>query len=104
MSFWDTLAEMLVLLFAILCGFAANRLGILGGQVDRKISKLLLNITMPAMILGAVGSGEALPEPAVVLDVLKTALVFYGLEFAFALTVPPLLGGDTTGYQARCDA
>ena len=93
MSFWDTLAEMLVLLFAILCGFAANRLGILGGQVDRKISKLLLNITMPAMILGAVGSGEALPEPAVVLDVLKTALVFYGLEFAFALTVPPLLGG-----------
>ena len=93
MSFWDTLAEMLVLLFAILCGFAANRLGILGGQVDRKISKLLLNITMPAMILGAVGSGEALPEPAVVLDVLKTALVFYGLEFAFALAVPPLLGG-----------
>ena len=70
MSFLDTFSEMLVLLFAILCGYAANRLGILGGETDRKISKLLLNITMPAMILGAVSSGETLPEVPVVLGVL----------------------------------
>lgn len=93
MSFFDTLAEMLVLLFAILCGFAANRLGILGGETDRKISRLLLSVTMPAMILGAVCTGEALPEASVVLGVLRVSLVFYGLEFAFALAVPPLLGG-----------
>lgn len=93
MSFLDTLAEMLVLLFAILCGFAANRLGILGGETDQKISKLLLNVTLPAMILGAVSTGDTLPEPSVVLGVLKVGLVFYALEFAFALAVPPLLGG-----------
>ena len=93
MSFFDTLAEMLVLLFAILCGFAANRLGILGGETDRKISRLLLSVTMPAMILGAVCTGEALPEASVVLGVLRVSLVFYGLEFAFALAAPPLLGG-----------
>lgn len=93
MSFFDTLWEMLVLLFAILCGFAANRLGILGGETDRKISKLLLSITMPAMILGAVCTGETLPEVSVVLGVLKVAAVFYLLELAFALAAPPLLGG-----------
>ena len=93
MSFLDTLAEMLVLLFAILCGYAANRLKILGGETDQKISKLLLNFTMPAMILGAVSTGDTLPETAVVLGVLKVSLVFYALEFAFALAVPPLLGG-----------
>ena len=93
MSFFDTLAEMMVLLFAILCGFAANRLGILGGETDQRISKLLLNVTMPAMILGAVCTGETLPEPSVVLGVLKVSLVFYALEFAFALAVPPVLGG-----------
>ena len=93
MSFLDTLAEMLVLLFAILCGYAANRLGILGGETDKKISKLLLSVTMPAMILGAVSTGETLPEVSVVLGVLKVAVVFYGLEFALALAVPPLLGG-----------
>ena len=94
MSFLDTFSEMLVLLFAILCGYAANRLGILGGETDRKISKLLLNITMPAMILGAVSSGETLPEVPVVLGVLGVALVFYTLEFAFALVIPPLVGGE----------
>ena len=93
MSFWDTLAEMLVLLFAILCGFAANRLGILGGQVDRKLSKLLLNITMPAMIVAAVITGDTLPELAEVLAVLKVAAVFYLLEMVFALAAPRLLGG-----------
>ncbi len=93
MSFLDTLVEMLVLLFAILCGYAANRLGILGGETDKKISKLLLSVTMPAMILGAVSTGETLPEVSVVLGVLKVAVVFYGLEFALALAVPPLLGG-----------
>ena len=36
MSFLDTLAEMLVLLVAIACGYAANRMGILGGETDKK--------------------------------------------------------------------
>ena len=93
MSFIDTLAEMLVILFAIACGCAANRLGILGGETDKKVSRLLLSVTMPAMILGAVCTGDALPEAAVVLGVLKVALVFYGMELAFTLAAPPLLGG-----------
>lgn len=93
MSFFDTLAEMLVLLFAIAAGFAANRLGILGGETDRKISRLLLSITLPCMILGSVCTGEALPERTVVAGVLGVAAVFYLLEFAFVLVVPPLLGG-----------
>ena len=93
MSFFDTLAEMLVILFAIACGYAANRLDILGGETDKKISKLLLSVTMPAMILGAVCTGDTLPEASVVLGVLGVSVVFYGLEFLFALAVPPLLGG-----------
>lgn len=93
MSFFDTLSEMLVLLFAIALGFLANRLGILGGETDKKISKLLLTLTLPAMILGSVCTGDALPEPSVVLGTLGVALVFYLLEFVFVLAVPPLLGG-----------
>lgn len=93
MSFLDTLAEMLVLLFAIAAGFLASRLGILGGETDKKISRLLLSITLPSMILGSVCTGDALPERAVVLGALGVAVVFYGLEFVFVLAVPPLLGG-----------
>ena len=93
MSFLDTFAEMLVLLFAIAAGFLANRMGILGGGTDKKISRLLLAITLPSMILGSVCTGEALPEAGVVLGTLGVAAVFYLLEFAFVLAAPPLLGG-----------
>ena len=93
MSFLDTLSEMLVLLFAIAAGFLANRMGILGGGTDKKISRLLLAITLPSMIMGSVCTGEALPEAGVVLGTLGVAAVFYLLEFAFVLAAPPLLGG-----------
>ena len=74
MNFTDTLAEMLVLLFAMACGYPAER-------------------TLPAMILGSVSTGEALPDTPVVLGMLGVAAVFYGLELVFTLAVPPLLGG-----------
>lgn len=93
MNFFDTLSEMLVILFAIACGYAANRLGILGGGTDKKISKLLLDITLPALILGGVCTGDELPERSVVLGMLGVAAVFYLLELAFTLAIPPLLGG-----------
>ena len=62
MNFWDVFSEMLVILFAIAAGYAANRLGYLGGETDQKVSKLLLNITMPAMIVAAVVTGITLAE------------------------------------------
>lgn len=93
MNFFDVLAEMLVILFAIAAGFAARKLGYLGGETDQKLSHLLLNITMPAMILASVLTGEALPEVGVILSVLEVAVVFYALSFAVALAVPRFLPG-----------
>ncbi len=93
MRFFDSLQQMLVILFAIAAGCAANRLGYLGGETDGKLSKILLNFTMPAMILSSVICGDELPGPAQTLSVLRVALVFYALEFLFAMVVPRLLGG-----------
>ena len=93
MNFFDVLAEMLVILFAIAAGYVANHLGYLGGQTDQKLSKLILNITMPAMIVAAVITGEELPEISVILSILEVGVVFYVLEFALVLTVPRLLPG-----------
>ena len=50
MNFWDVFGEMLVILFAIAAGYAQPA-GVPGGEADQKVSKLLLNITMPAMIV-----------------------------------------------------
>lgn len=93
MSFFDTLLQMLVILFAIAMGILAHRLGYFNAETDQRLSKLILNITMPAMIVSSVITGDTLPGPSEVLAVLKVAAVFYLLEFAFALTAPRLLGG-----------
>lgn len=93
MNFFDVLAEMLVILFAIAAGFAARKLGYLGGETDQKLSRLLLNITMPAMIVASVLTGDELPEISVILSVLEVALVFYVLSFAVAVLVPRFLPG-----------
>lgn len=93
MLFFDVLREMLVILFAIGAGYAAHRLGYLGGLADQKLCKLLLNISMPAMILAAVITGDTLPGLAEILSVLKAAVIFYGLEFLLAPAVSCFLGG-----------
>lgn len=93
MDFFDVFGEMLVILFAIAAGFAANRLGYLGGETDQRISKLLLNITMPAMIVAAVITGEELPDLGTILSILEVSVVFYLLAFAFVLLVPRFLPG-----------
>lgn len=93
MSFADTLQEMLVILFAIGVGFFANRLGYLGGEVDSKLSKVILNLTMPAMIVAAVITGDALPELSELVSVLLISAVFYGLAFGAAAVLPWFLGG-----------
>ena len=93
MDFFDVFGEMLVILAAIAAGFAANRLGYLGGETDQKISKLLLNITMPAMIVAAVITGEELPDLGTILSILEVSVVFYLLAFAFVLLVPRFLPG-----------
>lgn len=93
MSFLDTFFEMLVILIGIAAGYLARRLGYLGGETDQKLSKIILNITMPCLIIASVTTGEALPEASKILSTLKVAAVFYGVEMLVAVIVPRILGG-----------
>ena len=91
MNFFDVFGEMLVILAAIAAGYAANRLGYLGEETDQRISKLLLNITMPAMIVASVITGEELPEMGVILSILVVGVIFYLMAFACVLLFPLIL-------------
>ena len=93
MSFFDTLWEMLVILFAMAAGYLASRLEYLNGETNQRLAKVIMNITMPALIVSAVITGDSLPGPAEILSVLKAAFFFYALQFAVALVVPRFLGG-----------
>ena len=93
MSFMATFSKMLMILFAIAMGYLANRIRILDDESNRKLTKLVLNFTIPGLILSAVMTGEAQPEMGTVLSVWKMAAVYYLVELAVVLIVPPLLGG-----------
>ena len=93
MSFMATFSKMLMILFAISMGYLANRLKILDDGSNRKLTKLVLNITIPGLILSAVMTGEAQPEVGTVLSVWKMAAVYYAVELLALLVVPALLGG-----------
>lgn len=88
-----TFSKMLMILFAIAMGYLANRLQILNDDSNRKLTKLVLNITIPGLILSAVMTGEAQPEVGTVLSVWKMAAVYYLVELGMVLIVPRLLGG-----------
>ena len=93
MSIYDVFQEMMVILFGMAVGYLAHRLGYLGGETDQKISKIILNITMPCLIVASVATGDELPGAAEILSVLKVAVVFYGMELLLSAVVPRLLGG-----------
>ena len=93
MSFFATLQVMLTILFVVGMGVLANRLKFLDAETDRRLSKLILNVTIPCLIIASVTRQASLPEPRVILTVLEVAAVFYLLEFVFIALIPHLVGG-----------
>ena len=102
MSFLDTFLEMLVILFGIAMGYAANKARILGGEVDQKLSKLLLNVTMPCLFLGSAASGDSLPTGGAMADLLWVALIFYVLQLVLAVLFARIIGGTAGHNPAIC--
>lgn len=93
MEFIASLSKMGVVLAAIAAGYLANKLKIMGGEVDQKLTKLILTIAMPAMTVGAVASSEDLPDAGDLLGLLEVMVLFYGIAFILAAFLPRLLGG-----------
>jgi predicted permease len=91
MSYLDALSHMWMILFAIALGFVADRLGYMGGEFNTKLTKLLLNLGLPCMIVSAVLTSENLPGLQDILNILLVAVVFYVLAFVAAFLLPLVL-------------
>ena len=62
--------EVMMTLFAlVVVGYIAGKLGYLGGDFDRQLSMLVINITCPALILSSAMTGE-LPDRQFILPLL----------------------------------
>ena len=88
MAFATVLGQMLVLAFLVIVGFVAHRIGILGEDVDGRLSRLVLDVTLPCMILASVLNAETAFDPRTVLMIFGVAFVSLGIAVALALVAP----------------
>ena len=79
--------EVMMTLFAlVVVGYVAGKLGYLGGDFDRQLSRLVINITCPALILSSAMTGT-LPDRRFILPLLLISVITYiiltGVAFLF---------------------
>ena len=85
------IAQVMLTLFAIVVvGYVAGKKEYMGGTFDKRLSKLVIDITCPALILSSAMTGE-LPDRRYILPLLGISTLTYILLTGVALWMPRLL-------------
>ncbi|MBS7323019.1 MAG: AEC family transporter, partial [Bacteroidaceae bacterium] len=85
------MGQVMLTLFAIVVvGYIAGKLGYMGGTFDKKLSKVVIDITCPALILSSAMTGE-LPDRRYILPLLGISVLTYVLLTGVALLLPRFL-------------
>lgn len=85
------IGQVMLTLFAIVVvGYIAGKLGYMGGTFDKKLSKVVIDITCPALILSSAMTGE-LPDRRYILPLLGISVLTYALLTGVALLLPRFL-------------
>ena len=86
----DNINIMLILLVIVIVGYVAGKLEYMGGEVDRRLSNIIIDITCPALILSST-IGGTLPDRSLILPLLGISLLTYALLTVIAWILPRLL-------------
>lgn len=78
---------MMTLFALIIIGYVAGKLDFLGGDFDRRLSRLVINITCPALILSSAMTGE-LPDRKYILPLLLISTITYIILTGIAFALP----------------
>ena len=81
---------MLTLFAIVVVGYVAGKKEYMGGTFDKRLSKLVIDITCPALILSSAMTGE-LPDRRYILPLLGISAITYVLLTAVAFWMPRLL-------------
>ena len=81
---------MLTLFAIVVVGYIAGKIEYMGGTFDKRLSKIVIDITCPALILSSAMTGE-LPDRRYILPLLGISALTYLLFTGVALWLPRLL-------------
>ena len=85
------MATVMITLFAIVVvGYAAGKLGYMGGTFDKRLSKVVIDITCPALILSSAMTGQ-LPDRRFILPLLLISVITYVVLTGVAYLLPRYL-------------
>ena len=85
------IGQVMLTLFAIVVvGYIAGKLGYMGGTFDKRLSKVVIDITCPALILSSAMTGE-LPDRQYILPLLGISVITYLLLTGVAFLLPRFL-------------
>ena len=82
------IAQMITISLPILMGWGARKLGLMDNDFDTKLSRLILNIGLPCMILASLATSQGLPAPADMLWAIagETMLLIIAAALGYAAT------------------
>lgn len=83
-AMFDVTATLFII---VIVGYIAGKLGYLGGDFDRQLSRIVINITCPALILSSAMTGE-LPDRRLIIPLLAVSVVTYIVLAAAAFLLP----------------
>jgi hypothetical protein len=86
----ENLDIMMTLFAIVIVGYIAGKTGYMGGDFDRRLSSLVINITCPALILSS-AMGGTLPSRDMILPLLAISVVTYIVLTAVAFLLPRYL-------------
>lgn len=81
------LSQMVVLFGLILVGLVANKTGIMDADSNRKMSKLLVNVTIPALIISSATRHDTEDKSQILLVLLAAAAMFVVIPLISVLIV-----------------
>lgn len=91
MSFLYVFQKMIELFLIVMIGYIACKCGVFDKDARVKVTRLVLNVTLPAMILSSVMNQEEMMEAGDILFLLLIAVASYVILFAVALIIPKVL-------------
>ena len=72
----ENIVVMMTLFVIVIVGYMAGKLGYMGGDFDKRLSNLVIDITCPSLILSSTMDGT-LPDREMILPLLGISLISY---------------------------
>ena len=95
MEIFETAAAQMALLFAMIAvGFGCRKKGVMNDEFDSKFSFLVLNVTMPCMIVAAVLNSTSFPSLDMVLEIIEWGSITYLFVTFIAIVIGHFVSSD----------